>query len=429
MRTREFWVLSDDDRPVIDRLAAGLGETPARVLAYLLLRREHEGVSDAPASQLAVRVGTGLNRKAVTDALARLEERSLVSVTTVQDGGSGRPPKAWYAPDGLETAVDRVYRQHAEALLRRAAVAGGREPDEVEPAGDAGDPDGPIEVGLNWRPNGLHVPFYVAEGFDDRTAESAGVPIALEHYRGSRQALEGLLAGEVDVGVAGAATIVRARDDDEPIVPIAVLYQRAMTALYTTRETFGEPLTSVDQLRGRRIGTPTGSETDVLCRLFVSQAAIAETIRFVDTSGEEREALLSGEVDVVTGSFSDPRRLESEGATVDSVLVADHFPIYGPTLVVRERTLFDRSAPLGRFLAAMVRGWIDAQRRGDDAVRTIADEGGESPEEVRETFESAVEEFGTTDAVRDHGWGWQCPETWERIEAALRQGGLLGEPA
>jgi ABC-type nitrate/sulfonate/bicarbonate transport system substrate-binding protein len=426
MRTREFWVLSEDDRPVIDRLAAGLGETPARVLAYLLLRREHEGVSDAPASQLAVRVGTGLNRKAVTDALARLEERSLVSVTTVQNGGSGRPPKAWYAPDGLETAVDHVYEQHAKALLERAAIVGGRESDGTEPTGD---PDGPVEVGLNWRPNGLHVPFYVAKGLDGRTAGSTGVPIALEHYRGSRQALEGLLAGEVDVGVAGAATIVRARDDDEPIVPVAVLYQRAMTALYTTRETFGEPLTSVDQLRGRRIGTPKGSETDVLCRLFVSQTAIAETIRFVDTSGEEREALLSGEVDVVTGSFSDPRRLESEGATVDSVLVADHFPIYGPTLVVREGTLFDRSAPLERFLAAMVRGWIDAQRRGDDAVRAIADEAGESPEEVRETFEVAVEEFGTTDAVRDHGWGWQRPETWDRIEAALRQGGLLGELA
>ncbi len=429
MRTREFWVLSEDDRPVIDRLAAGLGETPARVLAYLLLRREHEEVPNAPASGLAVRVGTGLNRKAVTDALSRLEERSLVSVTTVQDGGSGRPPKAWYAPDGLETTVDLVYRQHAEALLRRAVVTGGREPNEAEPTGDPDDPEGSIEVGLNWRPNGLHVPFYVARGLGGGSSGPGGLAIRLEHYRGSRQALEGLLAGEVDVGVAGAATIVRARDDDEPIVPVAVLYQRAMTALYTTRETFGEPLTSVDQLRGRRIGTPTGSETDVLCRLFVSQAAIAETIRFVDTSGEEREALLSGEVDVVTGSFSDPRRLESEGATVDSVLVADHFPIYGPTLVVREETLFERTAPLERFLAAMVRGWVDAQRRGDDAVRAIADEGDESPQEVRETFEVAVEEFGTTDAVRDHGWGWQRPETWERIEAALRQGGLLGELA
>ncbi|MFC7007464.1 ABC transporter substrate-binding protein [Halalkalicoccus salilacus] len=246
----------------------------------------------------------------------------------------------------------------------------------------------------------------------------------IEHYRGSRQALDAVLSGEADVGVVGAATVVRAREAGDPIMPIAVLYQRAMTTLYTTREAFGGPLSSVDQLRGRRIGTPAGSETDVLGRLFVSQTAIADTIRFVDTGGEEQRALVSGTVDVVTGSFSDPRQLELRGATVDSILVADHFPIYGPTLVVEEETLFERAALLRRFLVAMMRGWVGA-RRSDGAVRTIAAESDESPEEVRRTFEQAIEEFGTTETVRNHGWGWQRVETWDRLETALRQGGLL----
>ena len=420
MRTQEFWVLSDDDQRVIDRLAVGLGEAPARVLAYLLLRREREEIPDAPATQLAVRVGTGMNRTAVTDALAGLEERSLVSVTTVQDGGSGRPPKAWYAPDGLETTVDRVYEQHAEALLRQASAALGRETGEPELTSEPDEPA--IRVGLNWRPNGLHVPFYVADGLE---APSAVLSMELEHYRGSRQALDGLLSGDVDVGVAGAATVVRAREAGEPIVPIAVLYQRAMTALYTTRAAFGEPLLGVDQLRGRRIGTPAGSETDVLSRLFISQTAIADSIQFVGTGGEEQKALLSGEVDVVTGSFSDPRQLEEEGWTVDSILVADHFPIYGPTLVVREGILVERTALLRRFLVRMIRGWSVARYRTDGAIEAIAAASNESPEEVRRTFEQAVEEFGTTETVRTHGWGWQRVETWDRIEAALAQGTLL----
>lgn len=424
MRTREFWVLDDDDREVVERLAVGLGETPARVLAYLLLRRERGEIPDAPATQLAVRIGTGTSRKAATDALSRLEERSLVSVTTARDAGRGRPPKAWYAPVGLEVTVERVYERHAEELLRRASAVLDRETGVPEPTGDPDE--SAVTVGLNWRPNGLHVPFYAAIGSEDA---SDGLSMDVAHYRGSRRALDAVLADDADVGVVGAATVVRARAAGKPVVPVAILYQRAMTALYTTRAVFGEPLVGVDQLRGRRIGTPAGSETDVLCRLFVSQTAIAETIRFVDTGGEERKALLSGTVDVVTGSFSDPRRLELEGSTVDSILVADHFPIYGPTLVVHEETLLERTALLGRFLERTMRGWADARRRPDDAIRAIAVEGDESPEEVRRTFEQAVEEFATTDAVREHGWGYQRVEMWDRIETALRQGELLREVA
>jgi ABC-type nitrate/sulfonate/bicarbonate transport system substrate-binding protein/predicted transcriptional regulator len=425
MRTQEFWVLDDDDREVVERLAVGLSETAARVLAYLLLRRERAEIPDAPATQLTVRIGTGMNRKAVTDALSRLEERSLVSVTTARDGGRGRPPKAWYAPDGLETTVDRVYEQHAAELLDRSSTVLDRETERPEPAGE---PEASaVTVGLNWRPNGLHVPFYVTVGSE--AEESAGLSVDVTHYRGSRRALDAVASGDADVGVAGAATIARAREVGRPVVPIAILYQRAMTALYTTRTAFGEPLLAVDQLRGRRIGTPAGSETDVLCRLFVSQTAIAETIRFVDTGGEEQKALRSGAVDVVTGSFSDPRQLELEGSTVDSILVADHFPIYGPTLVVHEETLLERTALLGRFLERTMRVWADARRRPDDAVRAIAAASNESPEEVRRTFEQAVEEFAATEAVRDHGWGWQRVEMWDRIETALRQGELLHETA
>lgn len=423
MRTQEFWILSDDDQRVIDRLAVGLGETSARVLAYLLLRRERDEIPNAPATQLAVRIGTGMNRKAVADALAGLEERSLASVTTVQNAGRGRPPKAWYASAGLETIVERVYEHHAEELLERAFDVldrGAESPESIEESDES-----TVTVGLNWRPNGLHLPFYVGndgEDVEERTVRD--LSMGIEHYRGSRQALDAVLSREADVGVVGAATVVRAREAGDPIVPIAVLYQRAMTTLYTTREAFGGPLSSVDQLRGRRIGTPAGSETDVLGRLFVSQTAIADTIRFVDTGGEEQRALLSGTVDVVTGSFSDPRQLELRGATVDSILVADHFPIYGPTLVVREETLFERAALLRRFLVAMMRGWVGADR-ADGAVRTIAAQSDESPEEVQRTFEQAIEEFGTTETVRNHGWGWQQVETWDRLETALRQGGLL----
>lgn len=418
MRTREFWVLDEDDRELIDRLAVGLGDEPARLLAYLLLRSD---VTEGPATELTLRIGTELNRAAITAAIGRLESVGLVDRTTVRDEGPGRPPTAWDVSTGLESTVRAVYRHHATRLLERAGeVAGVGRAGELEAEEQSGD----FTLGLNWRPNGLHLPFYAAR-CDDRYAES-GLDVGVEHYDGSRRALEAVRSGEADVGLVGAATVSRARAASEPIVPIAVAYQRAMAVLYTVRETFGEPLTSVAQLRDRRIGMPARSETRILGRLFVNQVALDGSVRIVDTAGEERDALLAGEVDVVTGSFADPRQLEREGMTVDTLAVADHFPIYGPTLVVREETLAAREEALEAFLAGTVAGWATPPDATDAPAR-IAERAGCSPERVVRTFRAANDEFGGGEAVAEHGWGWQRAGTWDRLRTALEQGDLLSE--
>lgn len=422
MRTVEFGVLDEDDRPLVERLAVGLGRDSARVLAYLLLRAER-GNNDDPATRLTVRVGTGLNRTAVGDALGRLEERGVVSTTAARTDASGRPPKAWYPTDGRDATVRRVHEGHAAALCRQARSIRATEEltDHATPEGDGATADH-LTLGLNWHPNGLHVPFYAA--LDDGYANH-GISVDIDHHEGSRRALESVVASGADVGLVGAATLVRARANGAPVVALAVPYQRAMTVLYTTREAFGEPLDGIEQLRGRRIGAPRGSETGVLARLFLSRTAVADAIEFVDTAGEEQRALLSGAADVITGSFADPRQLERRGMTVDSILVTDHFPIYGPTLVVHERLLAERPSLLERFLAGTMAGWASARGDPDAAVDAVAAQTGESSDRVRRTFEHAIEEFAASDAVRAHGWGWQRTETWDRLRTALAQGDLL----
>ncbi|MFC4550409.1 MULTISPECIES: ABC transporter substrate-binding protein [Halorussus] len=413
MDVREFPVLSDDDGRLVDRLAVGLGEDLGRVLAYLLLRAERERDADAHASRLAVRVGTELSRNAVTDALSRLQERDFVNTTTVRDETRGRPPRAWYVSCDRETAVERVYGGHADALLDRArAVFDVAD----EPGGDAGaDADGgrEVTVGLNWAPNGLHLPLFAAAGrgeYADR-----GVSVDFERNDGSSAAVEAVSSGAADVGVAGATSVLRARQQGRKVVPIAVPFQRAMAVLYAERDRFGTSFKSVQQLRGRRIGMPVESEVGLLARLFLSQSGVLSDVELVDVAGEERDALRSGRVDVVTGSFSDPRELREEGVRVDSLLVADRFPIYGSCLIAPEEALRRRREPLADFLAATTAGWAEAVRRPYE-VHAV---GGADSASERRTFELAADEFGSSDAVRRRGWGWQDPETWRRLETAL----------
>lgn len=439
MESVEFWQLADDDRELVDQITAGLGRNAGRVLAYLLLCHEHAAVEDPRATQLMLRVGTGVNRKAVSDALSRLDRDGLVTQTTIREHTRGRPPKAWHVTADRDSLLERVYAVHARDLREQAAAVAGIEQNQVPnqespsnpvPADDSETDDretATVTVALNWHPNALHVPLYAADcrgEFDRRDLE-----ISFDHHRGSHRALDAVVDGDADVGLVGGGTLVRARPADAPVVPVGVLYQRATTVLYTTREQFGEALERVDQLRGCRIATARGSETCLLARLFLSQTDVLDDLTVVDTAGEEETALRDGDADVATGAFSDPIQLADAGVTVDTLHVGEGFPIYGPTLVVREETLRKAPSLVDRVLAGTTAGWAEAQRRPESAGQAIAEASDKSPATVRRLFDHAVEEFGTSDAMRTHGWGWQRADTWERLDTVLSHSDLLeGSP-
>jgi len=458
MQLREFPVLGEDDDELVDRLALGLGEGTARVLAYLLLR-EGRPEFDDPATRLAIRIGTGASRSAVTDAVERLTDRGLVAETTVSRDVRGRPPKAWSPAAGREGTLRRVDDAHGLDLVAeavRVAEALGVDaridapPDPTAGAGDYRRLDAggaSVTVGLNWHPNPFHAPLFAAAA--DGVYRDRGLAVDLDPYEGSGRALGALRAGDVDVALAGAATTVRTLADGAALVPLAPLFQRAMTVLYTTREVFGEELERADQLRGCRVGMPGGSETELLGRLFLSQSGLFETATLVDVAGEEREALRTGRADAVTGMFSDPRGLADEGATVDVLPVADHFPIYGPTLVTTPATLRDRGPALAALLGAAVAGRATVtadptaavravhRRRtagtagaGNDALAAAGNAGTDrrddpAVERDRRDLLAAVERFGGGSAVSDHGWGWHRAEEWHRLRTALDQADLL----
>lgn len=424
MHTREFPVLADEDSDVVDALAVGLDRDTARVLAYLLLRAE-EG-HDAPASRLAIRIGTELGRERAAGALKTLEEADLVTTTTLERPSRGRPPKGWRIAGSHDETTARVRRRHAVALLERAGeVAAGFGTDlSVVPEPD---PVSPLEmhVALNWTPNGFHAPLFVAAR--QGLYRDVDATVSFTSARGSALALEWVREGRTDVAVTGSATLCRALETGVPVVPVALLYQRSMTVLYTVREAFGESFTSVEQLRNRTVAMPTGSETGLLARLFLSQAGVLDDVTVVDTEGEEQATLLDGGADVVTGMASDPPALEAEGHTVDSILVAEHFPVPGQALVTHAGTLADRPGDVQRFLAGTMAGWVTARREPQVAALAVAERSDATVEAERRRFEVAVDRFADSDATHKHGWGWQTIEDWQRLVTAFRQADAISE--
>lgn len=431
MRVREFPILGDEDEPTVEAFATGLDHEAARVLAYLVGREESDRFSGEAASRLAVRVGVDLGRGRVSDVLGTLTDLGLVVETTVDSKAPGRPPKGWRADAGHDLTLSRVRALHADALLDQAATVASTldaadgsvvRPDDTTTSRPSARDAGRVEVGLNWEPNGLHAPLFAGAYADH------GVDVTLTGCRGSRAALSAVADGDVDIGLTGAATYLRARTMDDGIVPLALYYQRAMVSLYTTREAFGGPLRSVEDVRDRRVAMPAGSETGALGRLFLAQAGVIDDVTVVRADGEEREALLDGDADVATGVFTDPLELEAAGHDVNSVLLADHFPVPGPAFVVRRETLRNRPDALRGFLEGAMAGWSAARADPAAAVDALPDQRADAPADERRKLDGALERFAGGDAVEKNGWGWHSPETWERLRVALEQAAALGSP-
>lgn len=450
MRVERFPVLTEADSHLVERLATGLDGRSARVLAYLALRERNDRFGDEPATLLSVRVGTGLGRTAAKETLSKLTEAGLVSETTVRTGEQGRPPAVWTVADGDATLCDRVYAAHAGRLVEQAAAVatdgGDDDATETSTLDQTGEerPDGrtdgheatdrpevtdrpAVTVSCNWRPNGLQLPLFAARASD--AYADRGVDVRFVHRTGSRAALRDVRDGTAAVGLVGATTLCRARAGGAAVVPLALLYQRALVTLYTTRESFGEPFERAGQLRDRRVGTPVESEIGLLARVYLEQAGVADDVTVVDLPEEERAALLDGRVDAVTGSISDPERLREDDAavdsTVDAIRVGERFPLYGPALVARRADLATRRSLLRAVLAGTVAGVGRARVDPRAGAAAIADESEESPKRVCRTFETARATGGESDAVERRGWGWHRGEHWERLRTVLSEVDLL----
>lgn len=419
MRWREYPVIPEDD----ERLASfrySLDEGAARVLAYLTARRDHPDVDPDAATRLAVRVGTGLGRDPAIDALSTLEARGLVETTTVGSDARGRPPKGWVVTGDSDALRWRVRATHAEELLTTSAAVATALPDDwpdegAVPAGEGVTTDS-LELALNWTPNGLHAPLIAADGFG--RYDDHGLAVTLDAARGSGAAIDRLVAEDADVAVAGAASLCLA--DDADLVPLALVHPRSLAVLYTTTERLGEPLDSVEQLRGRRLAVVADSEVGRLARLFLAQAGILDDVDIVPTEGEERDALVEGRADVATGMPTDPHELDAAGHEVHTLAVADHFPVPGPALVTRADVARRRPGVLARLLMGTVAGAATARREPERTAELVAERSGESVGTERWRLDSAHERADALDT--DHAWGRQTVAGWERLRVALEQG-------
>ncbi len=298
-------------------------------------------------------------------------------------------------------------------------------------SGATGTPADPTDVSviLNWKPNATQAGYFVADrnGF---YAEE-GLSVDLVSGQGGSFAAKQVGLGNQDVGLGTGIALLQARNRDLDVRAYAAA-QDSNAVIYTVEEQFGGRLTDPSQLAGKRVAVVTESaKTFSYLKMLLAQEGIGEEVELVSVGVEQQTShLLSGNVDAAVGIFSDPLGLDAEGYEASMLWLADYTPSIGRTVFTRPGYAAEHPDVVRGFLRGTARGWAWASNHPEGAMDRMV-EARESLSKSRDIgllkLKYTAKNLVLTETVRNHGWGYQRGDAWERVVSNLVEGDVIGD--
>lgn len=218
-----------------------------------------------------------------------------------------------------------------------------------------------VSVQLNWKHQFQFAGYYAAieQGF----FREAGFEVSLHELAAGQDPITTVLKGEADYGVA-ASELALHRAQGKPVVALAVIVQNSPLVLLANRR----KIPSIEALSEARI-------------MLVPHEA--ELMAYLKREGVERFTtvqhnfnpadLISGQVDAISGySTDEPFLLRQAGFPyIAYTPKAAGINFYGDTLFTAESRVLAMPEEVGRFRAAVLRGWAYALEYPDEVSDLI----------------------------------------------------------
>ena len=284
-----------------------------------------------------------------------------------------------------------------------------------------------VSLLLNWKPSGLHVPYYAAEaqGF----YEEEGLNLQkIEAGQGSDFSAKQAGLGNTEFAVTSSDQVLNVNSRDLSPLSVGVVMQKSPVVVFSTRDTFGGELSSPDQIAGKTVGTGPGM-VRVLTELYLEQVGVRSDVELVDTGYDTVQQLLAGKIDVAGGVFGDAIAARAQGYTTDSLQVATEVPAYGHVVATKAGFADEHPATVAAFLQATARGAVWARNNVEAAMDALVDANGalaESRDQQREKWLTMADDHMMSATVRKQGWGWSEANPWRTTAEALRGADQLG---
>lgn len=300
--------------------------------------------------------------------------------------------------------------------VNRGTGSGGSDPEVAE-----------VSLLLNWKPSGLHAPYYAARARGYYEEEGLSLE-AIESGQGSDFSATQAGLGNAAFAVTSSDQVLKVNSQELSPRSVAVVMQRSPVVLFAAREHFGGPLEAASQLEGATVGTGPGM-VRLLTELFLERADVLRSVELVNTGFDTVQQLLAGKVDAAGGVFGDVVDARHHDYAVDLLPVASAIPAYGHVIATSADFAAENPRTVRAFLRATARGSAWAHRNPAaatdelvEAVPALAESRGRQ----RDKWGLMREGFVLSDAVREHGWGWSEPAPWRTLHDLLGETDALG---
>ncbi len=196
---------------------------------------------------------------------------------------------------------------------------------------------------------------YIAR--DEGLFEQAGLDVEFVEYESAQQAMDALLAGEVEAALAADTPIVSAAINGEPLRIITTVGTDANDIKVVARSDAG--ISAPADLRGKRVGTRKLTAAHFFLHVFLVKYGIRDAdvdVRY-DSFENVTAALVAGDLDAV--AVREPFITQLRNALGDRFLLFEEEGLYGKTMNLC--VLADDQGPDAEVQRRLIRACIAAE--------------------------------------------------------------------
>ncbi|MBO0905871.1 ABC transporter substrate-binding protein [Jiella sonneratiae] len=230
--------------------------------------------------------------------------------------------------------------------------------------------DTDVKFQLNWYAGGANAGFAAAlqEGY----YKDAGLNVTIIQGNGSANTAQLVASGQADLAYADAVAVSQLIAKGAPMKVVATVYQSNPNEVEALKSS---GITSIADLKGKKIGVPAGSSQVTMLPLFLDANNLKESdVNLLNMpTASMVPALLQKQVDAILGSVDDYHiQLDSQGADVTGFMFADHgVPTVSTSIFASEEFIKDNPDVLKKFISASLKGWGFALKNSDQAVADL----------------------------------------------------------
>jgi len=276
-----------------------------------------------------------------------------------------------------------------------------------------------VVVRLKWLHQAQFAGFYVADqkGF----YKSENLDVQLNPGGVDFPAIQMVVGGSEQFGVAGADQLILAREKGAQVVALAVIYRVSPFVLFSLKES---KITKLEDFINKKIGVKLGGNEELTYRAMMRNAMIPfEKVKEIPIK-YDMSPLFTKQVDVWPGYvINEPIIAEEKGFPVNIIWPKDYnVVLYADAIFTTEKILNENPDLVKRFIRASLKGWKYATEHSEEAVKyTLLYDKNLNYEHESKMMKTSIDLIKPDNSPI----GWMENNKWEEMQRLLLEQNIL----